>query len=208
MCINLHLYFGTVPKSNFMKKNIVFLFYLLVTLLAVQCAAPADAVSVTQADGVDFKKFRTIGFRSDGGDKVNNLSQFDNEILRERMHRALELEFQKRRLSMADSTSGDLVAQLVVTNKGQVQSQTTYNNNGGFNDPYFRNRGTNTTTSTTTPTFVNRHQIIVNVYEQRTKRLLWSGSLVRNYRNPDEVQRGINGEVAEIMARYPVKGKD
>lgn len=181
---------------------------LFAAIFFIHCAAPQQtaSVAVNQLENVNFQQFKTFHWRPDAGDKVNNLSQFDNEIIRERLRNAVTKELQQRTMRMVDTTAAaDLAVEIAVLNKGHIAQQTTTTgNNNRWNDPYYRNN--QQTTSTTTPTFFNRHQLTVNLYDGHNGRLVWSGTLVRNYRTPQEVQENLMGEVAAVLERYPVKG--
>jgi Domain of unknown function (DUF4136) len=187
-----------------MQKTLFFsIFTLLSGLLFAFCATPEKTVSVTQDKEADFRALRTYNWLPDGGDSLNNLSIFDNQILRGRMRRAIELELKTRGMQATEGAA-DVLFQLVVRNKGQVGTQTRNNNtNNSIYGRYPYNNNYPTTT-TSTPTFFERHEVLINAFD-RKQNLIWACSSVNNYRDADHLQKDIEPDMARIMAQYPVK---
>jgi hypothetical protein len=177
---------------------------LSASVLWNSCAttAPDNSRSATVADGVDFKNLRTYEWLPDAGDSINNLSIFDNQILRNRMHRAIEQEMKQRGVSSA-SSSPDMRLQMVVQGKGgmQVTTQTNNNSNYPYNNRYPYNSNT---TTTSTPNFVQHRVLILNGYD-RNKNLLFSLSLTRDYKDAGTLQKNIEKDIAALMSNYPIK---
>jgi hypothetical protein len=180
-----------------------YLFPLFFALFCAACATTADkSLTTSKAEGVDFAAFRSFEWMPDAGDSINNMSIFDNQILRNRMHRAIEKELTNRRV-LPGTGSGDLKIQLVVRNRGQMATRTQTNNN----DPYWNNRrfpnNTNTTT-TSTPVFSQHREVIVNAYD-RSNNLVWSGAIITDYKEAPELQKNIERDINKLMSQYPIK---
>lgn len=177
---------------------------LACALCGFSCATVgADAsLSATVADGVNIKNLRTYKWMPDAGDSINNLSIFDNQILRNRMHRAIDQEMKLRGIRAdAGAANPDMLLQLVVQGKGGMAVTTRTTNNGTYPSnryPY----GTGNTTTTSTPDFVQHRIVILNGYDLN-RNLLWSLSVSRDYKNAEALQKNIEKDMAAMMSRYP-----
>lgn len=174
---------------------------VLASLLAVfgACSVADKSLSATQAEGVDFQSFRTYRWMPDGGDSVNNMSIFDNQILRNRMRRAIDKELGARGLQVSEANP-ELAFQLVVRNKGQIKTET--NTNAQYPNSYGRYPYSSNTS--TTPSFFEHHQVLVNCYDAKNA-LIWTGALVKDYKTAPELQKNIESDMAKIMGQFPVK---
>ena len=166
------------------------------------CAVADKSLSATQAEGVDFQRFRFYRWLPDGGDSVNNMSIFDNQILRNRMRRAIDKELGTRGLQGSEANA-DVAFQLVVRNKGQIKTET--NTNGQYPNRY-GGYPYNNSTSTSTPSFFQHHEVLVNCYDAKNN-LVWSGAMVKDYKTAPELQKNIEADMAKIMGRFPVKSR-
>lgn len=173
---------------------------LLIGLSA--CATADKGLSSTLADGVDFSRFSHYRWLHDGGDSINNLSIFDNQILRNRMHRAIDKSLMSRGLQYQENET-ELSFQLVVRNRGQIQTQT--NTNAQY--PYGYSRYPyGTTTSTSTPTFFQHREVLISCFDAKGN-LLWNASLIKDYKTAPDLQKNIEADMAQLMSRFPVKAK-
>jgi Domain of unknown function (DUF4136) len=187
-----------------MKKTFFFsIFALFIGFLFAFCATSEKTVSVTQDKEADFRALRSYSWLPDGGDSLNNLSIFDNRILRNRMRNAIEQELKARGLQKTEGAA-DLSLQLVVRNKGQVGTQTRNNNNNNNIYGRYPNNNNYPSTTTNTPTFFQRHEVLLNGFD-RKQNLIWACASVNNYRDAEHLQKDIEPDMARIMAQYPVK---
>jgi hypothetical protein len=186
-------------------KKALFIFAGIVACIA--CATTADkSLSSTRAEGVNFNALRTFSWQPDAGDSINNMSIFDNQILRNRMHRAIEKELANRGVKPGTDSAPDMSIQLVVHNKGLIATQTRsdYNNNYPYNNRYPYNNGSVTTS---TPTFSQHREVIVNCYDAK-KNLIWSGAIIKDYKSAPDLQKNIENDVAQLMSQYPKGEKE
>jgi|GEM_PF-2031021 len=181
--------------------RIVFIFSVFIGLFS--CVTADKALTNTRAEGVNFNAFRTFSWLADAGDSINNMSIFDNQILRNRMHRAMESELSKRRMQPAASNiPSDVSIQLVVHNKGLIATTTQSNNNNyPYNNRYPYN---NNSTTTSTPAFSQHREVIVNCFDQKNN-LVWSGAIIKDYKDAPDLQKNIESDMAKLMSQYPVR---
>ena len=170
----------------------------LVAMLALFMAGCAtfNAVNVSRVGDVDFRNaYHSFQWLPDTGDTLN--TAFNNEIIRGNIHSVVVNEMRNRNVKLATSpTDADLLLQLVVQNNDRASDNTRYMPGfmfGPFGGGYSSNRS-----------YYNHTRITLNMYEQKTKRLVWSGTAEGDLSRAKDLSNNIQPAVAKILKQYPV----
>jgi hypothetical protein len=177
-----------------MKKAILLSGLAWTILLSAGCSV-FTAGTVSQADGIDFKKtFHTYQWLPDKCDTLN--TAYDNEIIRSNIRHGIDKEMAARHLTAAADGQADVALQLVVQTRDRANDYTRFTPGfyfGPFGGSYSHSR-----------TYYTHDRITLNVYDQKTNRLVWICTVEGDLHQARELNKNIGPAVKKIMDKYPV----
>ena len=157
----------------------------------------------------DFSKYKSIffaGWQKDSGEKIN---EFD----RDRILAAFKSEFEERGIMFVDSSQADaaLTIYIIAQKKTSTTAYTDYVGGYGYRGAWgYGGMGMGTATTNYVDTEYIQGTMIVDVYDETNKDLLWQGILRDEVsENPKKRAKRLPKNIAKLMKQYPVdKVKD
>jgi len=191
-----------------MKRGILIIGFAIISGIFLSSCSGVKILSDKDAT-VDFTKFKTFQYYG-WAEESNKLL---NELNQTRIEKAFGAEFAKRNLEYVKE-GGDLMVTLYIVT--EEKTQTTANTTGmggyggygyggyyGYGPAYGWGGGMSTTTYSTTDYTVGT--LIVDVYDESNKKLIWEGVAQGTIKdNPKGREARIEAIVAGIMKKYPV----
>lgn len=158
---------------------------------------------VADYDGtVDFSRYKTVSFYGWSEETDKNINRFD----RERIENATRHEFEQRGYKFVEDGSDIVVSLFVVVDK--KTGKTAYTNHygtGGYYGYYGYGYGMRSSTTTIQEYEYAEGTIIIDVFDTKTKRLVWQGTgtgIVDEV--PQARDRKIPVVINKIMSKYPM----
>ncbi len=148
---------------------------------------------------VDFTQYKTIEYLgwSEGSEKLLN------SLEKERIETAFANEFAKRELEIVDGDADLVVSLFLVLDQKTTRTAYTNHYGGGFYSGYY-GYGHATTTVHDYDFVVGT--LIVDVFDAKTKRLVWQGIGKGTVdENPQTREKNTAQTVAKIMERFPLQ---
>lgn len=175
--------------------------HFLVALVLFGAAAwplAAQSVSYSFDKEADFSKCKTYKWV-----KVSNGQQLD-ELTADQLTATLDVELAKRGLKKSSSNEADLyIGYQIASGKEKPSS----NSNIGLT--YGAGQGGDSAAATATTT-VHSGQLILDMYNSTTKKLVWRGVISHSIdadAKPDKKQRHMDKAVEKLLNGYPPKKK-
>jgi hypothetical protein len=174
-----------------MKTRITFMFALIAAMFLFAVPALAQKVHVDWDHKVDFSKFNTYAWAKGEGAAKNPLNE-------ERARNAIEAELAKKGKQKVDANP-----EMYVVMHAVYDQQTTLNTTGyGYGyGPYWRGGGGMSTTTAYTYTIGT---MIVDMYDAKTKHLLWRGTGSDTLSDkPEKNEKKIYSGVQKMFQKFP-----
>ncbi len=189
-----------------MNKRVSFgcVFFLL--LFVVGCST--IRVSTDFNPTYDFTKLRTYAWL-DNDKAVSSDARVNNDLIVDRVRRAVENSLAAKGYTKIDAASADFVVSWfgAIDTKLQVDSIDHFYSPYGYGalvrDPYWN--GTRGVRTTTTREY-EVGTLIVDILDPSERKLIWRGSgtdRIGSNNSPEKVTKGINEAIAAIMASFP-----
>jgi hypothetical protein len=168
--------------------------YLIPTalLFAFAVAAAAQDVRTDYDKQTDFSRYHTYSWA-----KVET----ENPLWEPRIQEAVDKELQAKGWQRVDS-GGDVALAAVGATKNQQEYQTFYNGLG----PGWGWGGFGNTAATTTVQNYRVGTVVIDMYDARTKRLLWRGVASDTLSDkPEKNQKKLEKAVSKMFDKFPPK---
>jgi hypothetical protein len=183
-----------------MKKQLI----LLTLSVIFACGLSFGQARADYDKTVDFTKYKSYFFYGWQKDCDKILNEFD----RKRILDSFVAEMAKRNIQYSADTTADLAMTiyLVVDRKESVTAYSSYS--GGFygRGYYYGGFGYGSGNTTYSTTEYKEGTSIVDLYDTKTRKLVWEGTLVKTINeNPAKRERTIPKNISKIMYKFPVK---
>jgi hypothetical protein len=187
-------------KAKFMLSPVVVFLFLFSNVISAQVSANFDS-------STDFSQFKTYTFK---GWEKNSDSQL-NQLDKERVEKAFKQELSSRGMS-EDTSNPDVGITLFITIKDKTSTTAYTNFNGGFG--YGRGfgygygmggMGMGSASTTVSENDYQEGTIVIDFYDEKSKDLLFQGTLQSVVKKGDKREKTIPKEIAKLMKKYPVK---
>jgi hypothetical protein len=185
-------------------KSITLLF-----VFALSFSATAQTVTYDYDKDTDFTQFKTFSFGGwqDGSDKVIN------DIDKKRLLQSFKSEFVERGMQyeLADADVY-ITLYIVVKNETSTTAYTNYQGMGGYGMGYGYGMGIRpgwgwgmgSATTTYSEDDYQEGTLVVDVYDTKTKKLVWQASGQQVVKSAQKRSKSIPKAVTKIMKKYPV----
>jgi hypothetical protein len=181
---------------NYLKTSLTFAFVLAFSGAFAQAKADYDK-------NTDFSKYKTYSFAGwqNGSDAI--LNDFDKK----RIHEAFGNEFAARGMKYVESGGDAMVTLFIMTqDKTNTTAYTNYTGGMGYRGRYGYAGGFGTSTTTISESEYTEGTLIVDMYDEGTKDLVWQGILSSTVKeNPQKREKSIPKNVNKLMKKFPVK---
>lgn len=154
----------------------------------------------------DFSKYQTYAFA--GWEK--NSDQILNEFDKKRILDAMQNEFSERGLELVESDAdANVTLYVVVDNKTSTTAYTTYNGGLGYGPGWGWGMGMGGLGGTSTTNYseddYKEGTLVVDMYDQDSKKLVWQGVLQTVVKeNPEKREKTIPKKISKLMKEFPV----
>ena len=186
------------------------------TFLIMTLFIYSDSLAQVSSDydrSVDFTKYKTYsygGWQKDSGKLLNDMEK-------ERIHQAFTEEFAARGMTYVES-NGDMMITLylVIDKKTSATAYTNYNGGMGYGGygmggigyggaAWGWGMGMGTSTTTYQEHDYDVGTLVVDAYDETTKKLIWQGTLQKTLSsNAGKSEKTIPKNVAKLMKKYPI----
>ena len=182
--------------KTYIKLTVILLSVLLAHLSFSQVTSDYDKTA-------DFTNYNTYTFAGWHNDSDKILNEFDKK----RILDALQAEFEKRGMQLVES-SGDAAITLFIVVEGKTSTTAYTNYVGGMGYRGGWGYGMGNTTTTYSEDDYLEGTLVVDMYDEETKHLVWQGviqTIVQE--NPEKREKTIPKKMKKLMKKYPVTKK-
>jgi hypothetical protein len=180
-----------------------FVFAAVTALIAVPFAAVVKPLPTSAQDvrtnampGTDFAKFKTYRWVTVEG------ARYPNQILDAQIKQAIDQQMSAKGFTKTDAADADLDLTYQVSIKGQTQ-WTAYGTGG-------MRWGWGGGMAVATPTQINVGTLILDMYNQSAKQLVWQGTATKTV-NPgnsqEKIQKNLDNAMKKLLKNFPPKQK-
>ncbi|MCL1078299.1 DUF4136 domain-containing protein [Parashewanella spongiae] len=154
---------------------------------------------------VNFSNFKTYAWIVK---KTDDSGYHLDGLMEQRVHDAVDAQLSAKGISKVDETSADILVNYLTKTDKKVDVDT-FNSNFGYNPYYGRNWwwGGSTQTQTTVREY-EINTLMVDVVDNKTKKLIWRGSIkdtLKKNKTPQQKTESINKAISQVMANFPPK---
>jgi len=182
-----------------MKKTHIIL--VAIFFIATSCSSVRVTTDLDKA--TDFSQYKTASFLGWQEDIDKLLNEFDKE----RVQKALEAEMDKRNINIVDE-NGDMVVSvfLVVDQKTSTTAYTSHFGGAGYGYGGFRGGwGMGSSSTTFTESDYLQGTMVVDVFDQQSKGLIWEGVGVGTiHEKPEKREKRVPKTIAAIFKDFPI----
>ena len=156
---------------------------------------------------LDFTKFKTYTFKGWQKDSDKQLNDLDKQRITDAFAHELDI----RGLTKDDSNPDVAITlYIVIEEKTSTTAYTNYNGGMGYGmgagwGMGYGGVGMGSSTTSYSTSDYQVGTIVVDFYDESTKKLAWQGTLKANVNKPKKRDKTVPRNVAKLMLKYPVK---